>query len=91
MVNGVGVARTTTAKPAEPSAGVCDGKEALALGTGATPPNWRPIKSRRLRSVQAHLSYHRRRSAYEGVQWLATHEEYVLRRSVTAAFVLDCT
>ena len=44
MVNGVGVARTTTAKPAEPSAGVCDGKEALALGTGETPPNWRPIK-----------------------------------------------
>jgi len=33
MVNGVGVARTTTAKPAEPSAGVCDGKA-----------NWRPIK-----------------------------------------------
>jgi len=32
-----------SAKPAEPSAGVCDGKEALALCTSETPLNWRLI------------------------------------------------
>jgi hypothetical protein len=61
----------------------CDGKEALALCTSETPPNWRLIDQlTRLRSVQAHLSPHRSRprSAYEGAQWLATHEEYVLRK-----------
>ena len=30
-----------SAKPAEPSAGVYDGQEALALCTSETPPNWR--------------------------------------------------
>jgi hypothetical protein len=32
-----------SAKPAEPSVGVCDGQEALALCTSETPPNWRLI------------------------------------------------
>ena len=32
-----------SAKPAEPSAGVCDGKEALARCTSETSPNWRLI------------------------------------------------
>jgi hypothetical protein len=32
-----------SAKPAEPSADVCDGQEALALSTSETPPNWRLI------------------------------------------------
>jgi hypothetical protein len=32
-----------SAKPAEPSAGVCDGQEARALNTSETPPNWRLI------------------------------------------------
>ena len=39
MVNGVCVAKATD----EPSAGVCDGKEALALSTGVPNRNWRPM------------------------------------------------
>jgi hypothetical protein len=80
-----------SAKPAEPSAGVCDGKEALALTTSETPPNWCLIDQvTPPTKCPSTPQSHRRRSACEGVQWLATHEAYVLRRSVTAAFVLDC-
>jgi hypothetical protein len=32
-----------SAKPAGPSAGACDGQEALALNTSEPPPNWRLI------------------------------------------------
>ena len=59
----------------------------------SVPVNWRLIDQLTLPTkVQAHLSPHRSRprSAYdEGAQRLATHEEYVLQRSVTAAFVRD--
>ena len=36
-----------SAKPDEPSAGACDGQEALALNTSETLPNWRLIDHHR--------------------------------------------
>ena len=59
----------------------------------SVPVNWRLIDQLTLPTkVQAHLSPHRSRprsACDEGAQRLATHEEYVLQRSVTAAFVRD--
>ena len=86
-----------SAKPAEPSAGVCDGQEALALCTSEVNRNWRlmdhnrtpvPLLWRRLRGDEAHLSPHRSRlrSAFDEVLWpLAPCEEYVPRRRAAAA------